>query len=382
MFVENTIPAIQEGMQTFDGIETDVRLTIDKKLVLFHDRKLHPSAIAELDGSKYVESHTLEELKSVGIPSLEEVFQHNRIGKRWQNEAKFLDIEFKLPYPGAKLTKGWFSTSGPRAHLAEMYHELDYLLTEYNIPTHNVATIGFSEQLLRARKKANCTHIPSSIIRPCIQPWGGPLVERVRSFPAYTLNPFSRSLTKAKKEDSPLIPMALNYLLPISRRIVFGRPIGIRGKAAKRFMDKAKGFSVHVFPSRLDLEWDLYDLGVTTICDQPPSESEVDSSGKARWLSPATRPLSLDEERQLRSLTNNEAIELRQDFLKEIPSWSELDSNERRKHLLSWSKRWNWSRSINQLELESEDNRLPREAVRIIGHRGNGLTGRPIPRLK
>ena len=50
--------------------------------------------------------------------------------------------------------------------------------------------------------------------------------------------------------------------------------------------------------------------------------------------------------------------------------------------MLAWSKRWNWEKSIEDLESESEDNRLPREAVRIIGHRGYGLTGRPIPRLK
>lgn len=103
---ENTIPAFRKALDLgADGIELDVRLTRDEKLVVFHDRFLDRTS----NGSGPVNHHTLDEILALDAgswfapefkgeppPTLDEVFE--------SLPADFLvNVEMKVMMKGMKL---------------------------------------------------------------------------------------------------------------------------------------------------------------------------------------------------------------------------------------------------------------------------------------
>ena len=76
--VENTLPAFKTALKYNLGIELDIRITKDNKIVVFHD-----SNVKRLTGvDKFVKDMTYEELKSLKlldtddtIPTLEDVLK-------------------------------------------------------------------------------------------------------------------------------------------------------------------------------------------------------------------------------------------------------------------------------------------------------------------
>ena len=82
---ENTLAAFRRALAAgADGVELDVRLTLDGQLVVFHDRRLDRTS----NGSGLVNEHTLAEVKSLDVgswfspkfrreiaPTLDEVFE-------------------------------------------------------------------------------------------------------------------------------------------------------------------------------------------------------------------------------------------------------------------------------------------------------------------
>ena len=65
--IENSIDGIRHGMTHFDGVEFDLRLTMDGQLVLFHDNHLSKEQTQTLGGTKWTEDYTAEELAELGI---------------------------------------------------------------------------------------------------------------------------------------------------------------------------------------------------------------------------------------------------------------------------------------------------------------------------
>ena len=81
-YPENTMEAfIKAYEQGFDGVETDVHLTLDDELVLIHDEKINRTST----GKGYVKDHTLKELRNYNfnykaygeypIPTLKELLE-------------------------------------------------------------------------------------------------------------------------------------------------------------------------------------------------------------------------------------------------------------------------------------------------------------------
>jgi len=77
--IENTMPSFEKAVQMNAGIETDVQLTKDNKLICFHDPYF------QLTNNSYiVKDLTLEELRYIKfkdnriIPTLDDVFQNFR----------------------------------------------------------------------------------------------------------------------------------------------------------------------------------------------------------------------------------------------------------------------------------------------------------------
>lgn len=91
---ENTMAAFKKAVSLgADGIETDVQMSRDGVLVLIHDETLERTT----RGSGLVKDHTLEELTSLGVPTLEALLvlakQHKLL----------LNLELKnviVPYEG------------------------------------------------------------------------------------------------------------------------------------------------------------------------------------------------------------------------------------------------------------------------------------------
>ena len=70
---ENTLESLRHGISHTDGIELDIRLTNDNELIVHHDSTISiPND--RLDGrSKWIESWSLDELKSEGFCSLDDL---------------------------------------------------------------------------------------------------------------------------------------------------------------------------------------------------------------------------------------------------------------------------------------------------------------------
>ena len=67
--LENTLAAIDAGLDAgADGVEVDVRRTADGGLVLMHD----PDLARTTGGTGRIDETTLEAVRSLGVPTLEE----------------------------------------------------------------------------------------------------------------------------------------------------------------------------------------------------------------------------------------------------------------------------------------------------------------------
>ena len=68
---ENTLASFQKAIEFgVDGIELDVHLSLDGKLIVIHDDTIDRTT----SGSGFVKDYTAKELDVLGIPSLESVF--------------------------------------------------------------------------------------------------------------------------------------------------------------------------------------------------------------------------------------------------------------------------------------------------------------------
>ena len=66
---ENTLESLRHGIEMFDGIEFDVRLTADNQLVVHHDRTVS-IPLDELKGHPtWVEEWALDDLEALGFVS-------------------------------------------------------------------------------------------------------------------------------------------------------------------------------------------------------------------------------------------------------------------------------------------------------------------------
>jgi glycerophosphoryl diester phosphodiesterase len=98
---ENSVSSLAEGIDRFDGVELDLRLTRDGELVLHHDRKM-----AVPDSFQFVEDCTLDEVKSHGFDSFDDLISNRQFLKSWTEEAKFVCLELKVPHPASKEVDG------------------------------------------------------------------------------------------------------------------------------------------------------------------------------------------------------------------------------------------------------------------------------------
>ena len=95
---ENTVPALIEGIQRFDGVELDIRMTSDDQLVLHHDRR--PMLLGKsLDGRpEFVEKWSLDQLQNEGFDAFADFMHNPTAQKSLSEESKVVFVELKLPH--------------------------------------------------------------------------------------------------------------------------------------------------------------------------------------------------------------------------------------------------------------------------------------------
>ncbi|HIO94256.1 MAG TPA: hypothetical protein EYN46_02745 [Candidatus Poseidoniales archaeon] len=369
---ENSVAGICEAINRFDGVEFDLRLTADGGVVMHHDREVEASAevVAGLP-SKYVERNTLDDLMELGFENFDDLMSRSDFIDRLIEQACVACIELKVPHPSSGKGGGWFWSSA--RFMSQLLAKVDSLLEEHGIPIANTVYYSFHRRMWKVARLANSSrHVAT--LRPIVPPYGSINVQRLRSIPQFMTMPLSRLVRWHRWDRSPMIPCALEYLIPPTSRLTLGLPVGLEGRRLNRLRRLAKGLPLYVWPGDIELESKLLNAGLTPITDCADPEIYTLPCGQARWTQPATQPLDENWHHKLASSSSGQHRELVGEARREIPHWHEMGDGERRAILSRWRKRFTWHRDLDSLVADSSDISMPWEAVRMMGHRGCGKT--------
>lgn len=359
---ENTVDALVYGMQHSDGVELDLRLTEDKRLVLHHDSKT--------EFGDYPECLTLDELPEYVEP-IDDLLENKDFIRRWTEEGAFTCIELKTPHPSSGKAGGWFNGREKEQHMIKMIEELEDLLQPIERSNSSTVIYSFDPKLISASKKIK-SNLKFSRLRPNIRSWGNWTTQRIIAAPSFLANSLPKLMDKQRQEGSPMLPCSLQYLRGIESNINIGWTVGLEGKKLKRLTKYRKGYPVYVWPSKSDSERLLLDAGLTALTDDLSPNFVTLDTGHARWTKPATQPLTDEIRKKLDETPREEHASKISELRREISPWHELSDTERKKFIENWSNRWLWERKMSTLLNETSESSLPWEVSRIIGHRGTG----------
>lgn len=363
---ENTVEALVYGMVHSDGVELDLRLTEDNRLVLHHDSKT--------EFGDYPECLTIDELPEYVEP-MDELLRNKDFIRRWTEEGAFTCIEFKTPHPSSGKAGGWFNSRKKEEHMIKMIQELEELLKPIKRSNSSTVIYSFDPKIISASKKIK-NNLEFSRLRPNIRSWGNWTTQRIIATPSFLANSLPKLMDKQRKEGSPMLPCSLQYLKGIESNINLGWTVGLEGKKLERLTKYRKGYPVYVWPSKSDSERLLLDAGLTGLTDDLSPNSVTLDSGHARWIKPATQPLNDGMRKELDGTPIDEHASKISELQKDISPWHELSDSERRRFIENWKKKWLWERGIDTLLSETSESSLPWEVSRIIGHRGTGKSHR------
>lgn len=363
---ENTVEALVYGMKESDGVELDLRLTQDQRLVLHHD--------AKTEFGEYPECLTLDELPKYVEP-IEKLLENKDFIRRWTEEGAFTCIELKPPHPSSGKAGGWLNGKGKEEHMIQMIESLQELLEPIEISDSSTVIYSFDPKIISASRKIK-SNLKFSRLRPNIRQWGNWTTQRIVATPSFLANSLPRLMDKQRKEGSPMLPCSLQYLKGIESNINIGRTVGLEGKKLERLTKYRKGYPVYVWPSKSDSERLLLDAGLTGLTDDLSPNSVTLDTGHARWTKPATQPLTDEIRKDLDNTPKEEHYKKISELKKEVSPWHQLSDDERNNFVENWSKRWLWEREKSILSKETTSSSLPWEVSRIIGHRGTGKSHR------
>ena len=359
---ENTVEALVYGMEQSDGVELDLRLTQDQRLILHHDSKT--------EFGEYPECLTIDELPDY-VESMDDLLANKNFIRRWTEEGAFTCIEFKSPHPSSGKAGGWFNGKEKEQHMINMIQNLQELLEPIERSNSSTVIYSFDPKIITASKKIK-TDLKFSRLRPNIRQWGNWTTQRIVATPSFLANSLPKLMDKQRQEGSPMLPCSLQYLKGIESNINIGWTVGLEGKKLERLTKYRRGYPVYVWPSKSDSERLLLDAGLTGLTDDLSPNSVTLDTGHARWTKPATQPLTDETRKELDDTPKEEHFTKISELKKEVSPWYELSDNERIKFVDNWRKKWLWARERSTLLNETSKSSLPWEVSRIIGHRGTG----------
>ena len=181
--IENSIDALRHGMTEFDGVEFDMRLTMDGKLVLFHNNHLSKAQVEQIGGSKWTEDHTADELAEVGIQTFEQLLSDEVFTHSWREHGKVACVELKMPHPNSKIA-GSVKPKKREKHARAMTKLTDSMLNEVGLHQSNVVLISFKRKFRHTCARAN-VRWPVAQLKPAIPEIGGRKMKRVLTLPSF-----------------------------------------------------------------------------------------------------------------------------------------------------------------------------------------------------
>jgi hypothetical protein len=357
-------------MSHFDGVEFDLRLTRDNRLVIFHDNHLSPAQREVLDGSKWTEDHTAAELGELGIATFETLLEDADFVEGWRTHGKVACVELKMPNPKSKAA-GYVSPKKREVHARRMAKQVDEILAEVDLPHASVVLISFKRRFRKACAKAG-VRWPVAQLQPAIPEIGTRTIKRILTLPSFMWLSMAFHLKHQQLVGAPMLPCALEYLDGFPRHLTLGRTVGLSGYTSRRLTRIRNGFQVFVWPCPPRVEQGVRDLGLTGMTDHTSPDLVTLPDGGARWTRWASQPLDVEREILLRNAAPSDHAALIEEANREVTPWRELTDIERRGFLSSWRKRWQWDREIDELATDAAADRMPWEVSRLIGHRGSG----------
>ena len=374
---ENTLKSLQHGISLFDGIEFDIRMTLDNQLVIHHDRSVSIDSSRLQGKSEWVESWALEDLESEGFLSFRAMLEDPIIHNNWVEKGKMGCVEIKRPHPTAPMGGGYFSRNKHNKHITNIIKMADEILDEFEVPNHNMIYYAFHKDMGQSAKTAKSTR-PWAALIPYISPYGNRTTQRIQSFPRYLTTPFSSLVKQHNKMGSSMLPCAIEYFISPHNKLPIGKTMGLHGKQLHNMNNIRKGMATYVWPAKPIHEKLILNAGLTGLTDKANPQFTWLPTGDARWVNPAIQPLDNQQQILLNSATEENHLEILKQLKHEVPIWSECD-NARRVELISmWKKSWNWQKSIDEILQSSSESSPPWLASRLIGHRGSGKTSRPV----
>ena len=326
---ENTHASLVEAINRLDGVEFDLRLTSDDRLIIHHDD--HVSVPKDmLEGrSSFLEHWTHDELVELGFASFDALMSDKEWLIPWQEHSKAVCLEIKRPHP--------IIAKDPHKNMSRVMQLASDLVDEAEIPDTSAVFYAFHRGMDKVARDSGSTR-PWSRLLPLVPRRGSHNGKRLRALPEFVLNSFTRLMKRQQNAGSPMMPCAIEYFSTWSRFAHFGLPVGLHGAAKKRLMRIRGDYPVYVWPGPLHLERDLIEAGCSVLTDFT-EPGLVLPNGALRWNRPATMPLT-DEQ------------------------WQGLAKGILPEDVTPWH--------------EISDETLPWNVARMIGHRGLGKTSRPV----
>ncbi|HIF04315.1 MAG TPA: hypothetical protein EYQ80_02575 [Candidatus Poseidoniales archaeon] len=367
---ENTLEGIRHGMTHLDGVEFDLRLTVDDELVIFHDNHITKAQRTQIGGSKWTEDHTAEELAELGIARFDDLLADPLFQTAWREQGKIACVELKMPHPKAKHA----GSVNPRKRervAVRIVKRVDALLTELDLPQNAVVLYSFKRRFRRVCARAGARW-PVAQLQPAIPEIGNVRMKRILTLPSFMWLSLPFHLKHQQNVGAPMLPCALEYLDGFSRHITLGRTVGLSGYTGRRLTRLREGYPAYVWPVPLRVEQPIRNLGLTALSDVTSPNVHSLPDGGARWPRWASQPLDPEREALLRTAEPEHHEALIEEAAREVSPWHELTDLEQRGFLSNWRKRWQWDREVEELAEDSGPNRMPWEVSRLIGHRGSG----------
>ena len=359
---ENSIEALQHGIQFGDGVEFDIRVDGDGELVIFHD-EFSPGEGPVLE--RCVENLPTDRLKSVGIPTLSNLLSNREFTDSWQSGGKTVDIEFKLPHPSTKIDT--------MDYLGTIMEKLEAELEPLDLPDRSVVVSCFSPKIGEAAKSSGFS-IPVIRLMPHIRAWGRFWrLKRVVAMPHFASTTVKGIIRSLRKEGMESIGIALDYLVGWPRYIHPGLPSGLHGRGLQRFFDARRGMGAFVWSAPLKYEDALLKAGVSLVSDDMDPTVIEKPDGTPRWPRPGSQPLDEEWYERIRRVSTSERGEIMREAASSLPMWDEIAPERKREIIEGQATRMRWPGSTEKWVRLAEGG-LPWGSPRIIGHRGAGTT--------
>ena len=359
---ENSIAALQHGMEFSDGVEFDLRIGRDGELVIYHDEFVPGRGPMK---ERCIEMLTSEELGSRDITRLDDLLSSRSFIEKWQEGGKTVDIEFKVPHPVTRIDVD--------SHLVSLMEKLEGALEGLELPKRSTIVSSFCPRLIPVAKSYGFS-TPITRLMPRIRPWGRYWkVKRTVAMPHFARTSVPRIANYLRKNDLEVMGMALEYLEGWTRWINPGPPVGLRGRQLERLHKALRGMGAFVWPAPIEVEEALINAGISVVSDHMDPDVISKPDGSLRWPRPASQPLDEGWRRRLNSVNNEERADLLREATVSVPSWAELGTKRRSEIVREQGRRMLWEGSEESWARDAMEG-IPWGSPRIIGHRGAGKT--------